>query len=239
MQKKPPPPHLPPNNLLLKALGREEYARLLPGLKLVDLPAGKVLYEAADNLLHAYFPLSGAVSLLAITETGSTIEIAMVGSEGIVGLPVILGITRTPYRVMVQIRGSAMRVRGPALVAEFSRGGQLHEILLRYSYTLLTQISQSAVCNQFHTVEQKLSRWLLVTRDRTQSNEFLLTQEFISHMLGIPRTNVTMRASELQQRGLIRYSRGRIIITDPRGLEDASCECYRTVKQETGDFLAA
>lgn len=163
----------------------------------------------------------------------------MVGNEGLVGIPAVLGIYTTPYRMMVQIRGRAMKIRAASLQVEFGRGGRLHDVLLRYTYTLLTQISQSAVCNHFHSAEQRLSRWLLVTRDRTHSDEFHLTQEFISHMLGIPRTHVTMRAGALQQRGLIKYSRGKITVTDLRGLETASCECFRTVKEEISGFLAA
>lgn len=231
--------HRPSKNQLLSALAREDHARLFNGLELVELVPGKVIYEITDTVRHAYFPLSGMVSLLAITEDGGTIEIGMVGNEGVVGLPAILRAYRTPYQVMVQIRGRAMRIRADSLRAEFDRGGRLQDVLLRYTYTLLTQVSQSAVCNHFHTVEQRLSRWLLVARDRVHSNEFSLTHEVVSHMLGIPRTNVTMRAGALQQKGLIRYSRGKITIVDPGGLEAAACECYRMVKEEIGSFLAA
>jgi CRP-like cAMP-binding protein len=213
--------------------------RILPGLEQIELRPGQVFYEATDTVRHSYFPLSGMISLLAITEDGNTIEVAMVGNEGVAGLPAVLGIHRTPYRVMTQIRGRAMKIRAESLRAEFARGGRLHDVMLRYTYTLLAQISQSAVCNHFHTAEQRLSRWLLVTRDRTHADEFQLTHEFISHMLGIPRTHVTMRAGALQQRGVIRYSRGRISIIDLRALEAASCECFRTVKEEISDFLAA
>jgi CRP-like cAMP-binding protein len=229
----------PSKNQLLSALPREDYARLLPALEPVELPAGKVLYDITDAVRDAYFPLSGMVSLLALTEGGDTIEIGMVGDEGVVGLPAIMRAYKTPCRVSVQIRGRAMRIKSDSLRAEFSRCGPLQDVLLRYTYVLLTQISQSAVCNHFHTVEQRLSRWLLVTRDRVHSDEFLLTQEVISHMLGIPRTNVTMHAGVLQQQGLIRYSRGRITIVDVRGLEEAGCECYRTVKDELNSFLVA
>lgn len=227
------------NNRLLSALPREEYERVLPSLEQVELQPGKILYEATDTVRYSYFLLSGMVSLLALTENGSIIEVAMIGNEGLAGIPAVLGIYKTPYRMMVQIRGRAMKIRGDSLRAEFGRGGRLHDVLLRYTYTLLTQISQSAVCNHFHTAEQRLSRWLLVARDRTHSDEFHLTQEVISHMLGIPRTHVTMRAGALQQRRLIRYSRGKITITDLRGLEAASCECFRTVKEEISGFLAA
>lgn len=226
-------------NQLLSTLANDEYARLLPYCEQVELPTGKVLFEINDTVRHVYFPLSGMVSLLAITEDGGTVEIAMVGNEGIVGLPAILRIHKNPYRVNVQVRGRAMKVKATAIQEEFNRRGRLQDVLLRYTYTLLAQISQSAVCNHFHTVEQRLSRWLLVTRDRVHSNEFPLTQEVISHMLGIPRTNVTMRAGALQKRQVIRYSRGKITITDPRGLEAAACECYRMVKEEISGFLVA
>lgn len=231
--------HRPLRNQLLSALAREDHARFLPRLEQVELSPGKVIYEITDTVRHAYFPLSGMLSLLAITEDGATIEVGMVGNEGVVGLPAILRAYSTPYRVMVQIRGLAMRIRADALRAEFDRGGRMQDVLLRYTYTLLTQVSQSAVCNHFHTVEQRLSRWLLVARDRVHSDQFSLTHEVISHMLGIPRTNVTMRAGALQRQGLITYSRGKITIVDPRGLEAASCECYRMVKEEISGFLAA
>lgn len=232
-------PHVSSANQLLSALPRKEYEQLLQHLEQVSLPQGKVIYEAGDAIRHAYFPLSGMLSLLSSTEEGGTIEVAMVGNEGLVGLPTVLRTDTTPYRVMVQIPGRAMRVRGDALRGEFNRGARLQDTLLRYTHTLLTQISQSAVCNHFHTVEQRLSRWLLVTRDRVNASEFHLTQEFISHMLGIPRTHVTMRAGALQQKGLIRHGRGKIVIIDVEGLEAAACECYRLVKEEIRGFLAA
>jgi CRP-like cAMP-binding protein len=231
--------HAPLNNQLLLALPRADYARILDGFEQVELIPGRVLYEVTDTIRHAYFPLSGMISLLASTENGSTIEIAMVGKEGMVGLPMVLGTYKTPYRITVQVRGRALKIRSNPLRAEFDRCGRLHDILLRYTSTVLTQISQSAVCNHFHTAEQRLCRWLLVTQDRTHLNEFNLTQEVISHMIGIPRTHVTKCALSLQERGLIRYSRGRIAIINLRGLEAASCECFRTVKEEIDSFLAA
>ncbi|MFN2454137.1 MAG: Crp/Fnr family transcriptional regulator [Pyrinomonadaceae bacterium] len=230
--------HPPIKNQLLSALSREEYARLFPHLELFRLTKGDVLYEAGDTVKSSYFILNGVVSLLSTTEDGGIIEVAMVGNEGMVGLPAILGIHRTPYRIMVQIQGNAMKIKADKLRGEFSRGGQLQEALLRYIHTLLTQISQSAVCNYFHTVEQRLCRWLLMCRDRVRSNEIHITQEFISHMLGIPRTNVTMRAGILQRKSLIRYKHGKITILDPRGLENTSCECYRVVKEEMNTFRA-
>jgi CRP-like cAMP-binding protein len=208
-------------------------------LEPVEFITGRVLYEIADTVRYIYFPASGMLSLLSITKAGSIIEVAMVGNEGMVGIPAILRTNIIPYRVMVQIPGRGMRLRADVLSGEFNKGGRLQDMLLRYTHTVLSQISQSAVCNYFHTVEQRLCRWLLVTRDRVHSNKFCLTQEVISHMLGVPRTNVTMRAGALQQKGLIRYSRGKISIIDPRGLEEAACECYEVVKEELSGFLAA
>jgi CRP-like cAMP-binding protein len=226
-------------NQLLSSLPRQEYERLLTHLEPVALPHGRVLYEMDDTFRHAYFPLSGIVSLLSITEAGGTIEVAMIGNQGIVGLPAVLGIDKVPYRVTVQIQGSGVRIGVDALRGEFNRGGRLRDVLLRYTCMQLTEISQSAVCNHFHTVEQRLSRRLLLIRDSVHLNELPLTQEAISHLLGVPRTNVTMRAGTLQQKGLIRYSRGKIVIVDPRGLEEAACECYRVMKDEPGVHLAA
>jgi CRP-like cAMP-binding protein len=234
-----PLPHVPLKNQLLSALPSREYERLLPSLEMFECVPGRVLYEITDTVGHVYFPLSGMISLLAITKGGDTIEIATVGNEGVIGLPAILRTHKSPYRVIVQIRGRAIRIRANPLRGEFDRGGRLQDVLLRYTYMLLMQISQSAVCNHFHTVEQRLSRWLLVTRDRGHSNEFHLTQEVISQMLGIPRTNITMRVGALQRKGLIRCGRGKITIVDPDGLEHAACECYRMVKEEISGFLAA
>jgi CRP-like cAMP-binding protein len=230
---------MPAKNHLLSALPGGDYERLRPQLEPVEFTPGRVLYEIADRVRYVYFPTSGMLSLLSITKSGGIIEVAMVGNEGVVGIPAILRTNITPYRVMVQIEGRGVRIAADALSREFNRGERLQDVLLRYTHALLSQISQSAVCNYFHTVEQRLCRWLLVARDRVHSDEFRLTQEIISHMLGVPRTNVTMRASALQQKGLIRYSRGKISIIDPRGLERASCECYHMVKEELSSFLAA
>lgn len=231
--------HVPSKNQLLSSLAREDYERIRPHLEHIELPAGTVLYEIDDTFMYAYFPLSGMISLLSINADGGTMEVAMIGNEGMVGLPAILGINKVPYQVMVQIRGSGIRISADLLCGEFNRGGRLQDVLLRYTCTLLRQTSQSAVCNHFHTVEQRLSRWLLALRDRVQSNELPLTQEVISQLLGVPRTNVTMRAGTLQQKELIRYSRGKIVIVDPRGLEAAACECYRMIKDAASDFLVA
>ena len=226
-------------NKLLSLLPREEYQRLLPYMKRVSLTKGKVLYEAGDTVRQCYFPMSGMCSLLSTTEGGETVEVSMVGNEGLVGIPAILEVSTTPYRMMSQIAAEAMQIRAEDLRREFNHGGRLHSLLLRYTHALLCQISQSAVCNRFHTVEKRLCRWLLVTRDRVHSDNIPLTQEFLSHMLGSPRTHVTATAATLQRENLIRYKRGRITITDPPRLEATSCECYRVVKAETEAFLRA
>lgn len=230
---------VPPENQLLAALPAHEYARLRPHLEAVRLAQGKVLFEAGDAVRHAYFPLSAIASLLSMTESGETVEVAMVGFEGMVGVTAVLRVGVTPYRCMVQIPGDALRVRADALRAQCAGGGRLQELLLRYTYALLAQVSQSAVCNRFHTVEARFGRWLLMLRNRVRSDTFHLTQEFIAHMLGTPRTVVTAAANRMQDAGFIRYKRGRITILDRPGLESAACECYEAVLRELTDFLAA
>lgn len=217
-------------NRLLAALPREEYKRLVPHLEVVRLAPGRILYHAGDTVRHVYFPIGGMISLLTTTENGRTIEIAMIGNEGMAGIPVILGDGAAPYQVMVQLGGNALRARADALRAAFNRGERLHGLLLRYTHALFTQVAQSAACNRFHTVEERLCRWLLVSRDRVQTDTIRLTQEFLSHMLGVPRSSVSEAAGALKSEGLIAYSRGKITILDRRGIEAASCECYRLVR---------
>lgn len=228
-----------PGNSLLAALPRAEYGRLSPHLELIRLTPGETLYHAGDIARHAYFPNGGMICLLSTTESGRTVEVGMIGNEGMAGIPIILRCGAVPYQVMVQLAGNALRLRGDVLRAEFNRCGHLQDLLLRYTHTLLVQIAQSAACNRFHTVEERLCRWLLVSSERVQTDTVHLTQEFISQMLRVPRTSVTMIAGELQKRGLIRHSRGKIVILDRRGVEDASCECYRLVREGIKHFLAA
>ena len=230
---------VPPENRILAALPRAEYQALAPHLERVHLPQGKVLYEVGDRVTRAYFVTRGMVSLLSITEDGGTTEVAMVGKEGVVGLPIILRVGAAPYRSMVQITGDALSMKADVMREGFSRGARFQDLLLRYTHALLTQVSQSAVCNRFHTTEARLSRWLLVTRNRVESDSFRLTQELISHMLGTPRTVVTVAANKLQDAGLIRYKRGHITILDPRMLEAAACECYAVVIKEVSHFFVA
>lgn len=224
-------------NRLLAALPHEEFARVLPCLESVHLEKGEIIYVTGDRILHAYFPIQGLLSLHSTTQDGATVEVAMVGNEGIVGLPAILRNGMIPYEVTVQITTDAFRIRAEALQEEFDKGEALQKVVLRYLDILIAQISQSSICNRFHTLEEALSRWLLIAQDRVNSNTLNLTQETISHALGVPRTGVTMAAGALQRAGLIRYSRGKIIILDRARLEANSCECYRIVHDELSHFL--
>ena len=227
------------HNLILGALHDKEYKHLYPALEPVALPQGKTLYGAGDAALHAYFLVSGMISLLAITEDGQAIEVGMVGNEGMVGLPIVLGLNIMPHLVITQLPCTALRISPEKLKAEFNLGGQFHDLLLRYTDTLITQLSQSASCNMFHTVKERLCRWLLIARDRVQSDTLCLTQEFISQMIGAPRTSVTTIAGILQKEGLVNYQRGKIVILDPGGLESASCECYGIVKESISRYIIA
>ncbi|HZI87163.1 MAG TPA: Crp/Fnr family transcriptional regulator, partial [Pyrinomonadaceae bacterium] len=208
-------------------------------LEPIALARGKILYGAGDAARHAYFLVSGMISLLAITADGQAIEVGMVGNEGMVGLPIVLGINIMPHLVVTQLPCTALRIRTDRLKAEFNLGGQFHDLLLRYTDTLITQLSQSASCNMFHTVKERLCRWLLIARDRVQSDTLCLTQEFISQMIGAPRTSVTTIAGILQKEGLVNYQRGKIVILDPGGLESASCECYGIVKESISRYIIA
>ncbi|HJQ32516.1 MAG TPA: Crp/Fnr family transcriptional regulator [Pyrinomonadaceae bacterium] len=232
-------PPLVTRNRLLAALPRQEYERLAPHLEPAHLPRGKTIALTGDTLRHAYFPANGMISLLSTSEGGEAIEVAMVGSEGFVGVPVILNAGVTPFWSVVQIQADAVRISAAALNREFDRNERLRDVLLKYSHSLLTQVAQSAVCNRFHTVQERLCRWLLVSRDRAKSDTINLTQESIAQMLGTARTGVTMAAVPLQDAGLIRYRRGKITILDREGLESSACECYSIVRKESGQVLAA
>lgn len=230
---------VPTDNRLLAALPRPDYERLMPYLERVHLPRGRVLFEAGDLIHHAHFPMNGVISLLGMTENGETVEVAMVGTEGMLGIPIVLRVGITLYRSMVHIPADALRIRSDVLQMEFNQNGKLQDLLLRFTHSLLAQVSQSAICNRFHTVDARLGRWLLVIDDRVRTGTFYLTQEFISHMLGTPRTVVTVAANKLQDAGFIHYRRGKITILDRQGLESAACECYRVVTNEISRFVAA
>jgi CRP-like cAMP-binding protein len=224
-------------NKILASLPEDELATLARHLETVHLEKGEVVYITGDRIRYAYFPVGGLFSLLSTTETGSTVEIAMVGNEGMVGLPVILKNGTTPYEVTVQLATEAFRIKAEMLQEEFNKGGALQEFVLRYLNVLIAQMSQLTICNRFHTLELALSRWLLTAQDRVNSNTLNLTQETISQALGVPRTGVTMAAGTLQRAGLIRYSRGKIVILDRPKLEANSCECYRIINDQIHHFL--
>ncbi len=222
----------PLGNRLLAALSPSEHERFCSRLEMVYLTRSKILYSAGDTINYTYFPVTGLISLLSVMEDGRTMEVAMVGNEGAVGIPVILRALTTPYEVIVRSPARALRIRAGLMREEFDRGGRLQDLLLRYTNALLLQVSQSTVCNYFHPIEKRLCRWLLITRNCLQSNTFYLTQELISQMLGAPRSGVTMAAGQLQKKGLIRCNRGKITILKQRELSMAACECYRLVATE-------
>ena len=229
----------PRQNHLLAALPDAEWQRLLPHLEIVDLPLGKVLYESGDRMAHVYFPTNAIVSLHYVMENGASAEIAVVGNEGIVGISLFMGGNSTPSRAVVRAAGQGFRLKANLMMAEFDRAGPVLHLLLRYTQALITQMSQTAVCNRHHSVDQQLCRSLLLSLDRLQSNELVMTQEMIANMLGVRREGVTEAAGMLQQAGLIRYQRGHISVLDRPGLERRTCECYAVVKQEYDRLLPA
>lgn len=227
----------PRDNHILDSLPDEERERLFPNLSLVSMPLGMVLYESGEKLKHIYFPTDSIVSLLYVTKDGASAEIAVVGNEGAIGVSLFMGGETTPSRALVQSAGSAFRLEGARLKQEFNRHGQMLHVLLRYTQALITQMAQTAVCNRHHSVNQQLSRWLLLSLDRLKSNEIDMTQELIANMLGVRREGVTVAVGELQKAGVIRYSRGKITVLDRNKLERLSCECYSVVKRETDRLL--
>ncbi|MDZ4076742.1 MAG: Crp/Fnr family transcriptional regulator [Hylemonella sp.] len=232
-------PNDPLSNQLLAALPVEEWQRWLPQLEPVELKLGQVLYESGSAQRDVYFPTSAIVSLLYVTENGSSAEIAIVGFEGVVGIALFLGGETSPNRAVVQSAGHGFRLKARAIKAEFNRSLPVMHLMLRYAQALITQISQTAVCNRHHSVQQQLCRWLLMSLDRLPGNHLRMTQELISNMLGVRREGVTENAHKLQQAGLIRYSRGHIEVLDRHGLEQVVCECYGVVKEEYDRLLPA
>lgn len=232
-------PSDPLKNCILAALPAAEWARIQAHLELVPMPLGHVLYESGMPLQHVYFPTNCIVSLIYVMEDGHSAEIAIVGNEGMVGVALFMGGDTTPSRAIVQSSGHAYRVHSSTLKDEFHKAGPLQRLLLRYAQALITQMAQTAVCNRHHSVEQQLCRWLLLSLDRLDSNELVMTQELIANMLGVRREGVTESAGKLQQLGLIKYSRGRIKVMDRPGLERHACECYAVVKAEFDRLLPA
>jgi CRP-like cAMP-binding protein len=227
----------PNQNHLLRALPPAESQRWFPLLETVDLPLGTVLYESGGTLSHVYFPTTAIVSLLYVMENGASAEIAVVGNEGILGISLFMGGESTPSRAVVQSAGQGLRLRAPLMKEEFNRAGPVLHLMLRYTQALITQMAQTAVCNRHHSLDQQLCRWLLLSLDRLEGNELIMTQELIANMLGVRREGVTEGALKLQHAGLIKYSRGHITVLDRSGLEQRSCECYAVVKKEYDRLL--
>lgn len=225
-------------NLLLRLLPRKDYLGLASGLTPVMLEFGQVLYEPGKPMRDVYFPSACLVSLLTIAEGHLALEVGMVGPEGMLGIPLALGIGVSPMRALVQGEGPALRMGRTRFLAEFRSSAPFHQAVLTYVHALMGQITQTAACNRFHVVEGRLARWLLMTRDRVASGEFRMTHEFLSHMLGVRREGVSEAASGFQDRGLIEYSRGKIKILDHSGLEAASCPCYRKSSKTPGSIPA-
>lgn len=223
-------------NRLLAALPPAEFDRLAPRLEPVALELSRVLFRPEEEISHVYFPVTAIVSLLTNLEDGTGMEVGLVGREGMVGVSAVLGGSETKVAT-VQGEGEALRLRADAVREEFNRGGALQAQLLRYTHALMTQISQTAVCNVRHNLEGRLARWLLMYHDRRDSDEFSLTHEFIANMLGVRRAGVTEIAVRLQERGFIRYNRGHVTVLDRAGLEQFACECYPVVKEKFDEFL--
>src|SRR5450631_1572600 len=229
-----PSPH---QNHLLEALPASDYERVASHLDLIPMKLGDVLYESGATLRYVYFPTTSIISLLYVMEDGGSAEIAIVGNEGVLGISLFMGGDTTPSRAVVQSAGFAFRLKAQLLKDEFARIGSTMYLLLRYTQALITQMSETAVCNRHHSVDQQLCRWLLLSLDRLQSNELSMTQELIANMLGVRREGVTDAAGKLQKAGLIRYQRGRITVLDRPGMEALSCECYQVVKTEFDRLL--
>jgi CRP-like cAMP-binding protein len=233
-----PPRHSPSQNHLLAALPPADFERLAAHLELAPMPLGEVLYEPGQQMPHAYFPTSCIVSMQYVMASGASAESAGVGNEGVVGISLFMGGDSTPSSAVVQTAGHAYRLARRVLEQEFRGAGLLQRLLLRYTQALIAQISQTAVCNRHHSIEQQLCRWLLVTLDRIPSGEFVMTQELVASMLGVRREGITAAAGKLQHAGLIRYRRGQIAVLQRAGLEKLSCECYAVVKAELGRLLS-
>ena len=230
--------HEPKQNHLLAALPADVFDRISPHLELIALPLGDVLCESGEQLQHVYFPTTAIISLHHIMENGASAEIAGVGNEGILGISLFMGGNTTPSRAAVSTGGHGYRLKERLMMEEFNRAGPMMRLMLRYTQALITQISQTAVCNRHHSVEQQLCRWLLLTLDRTPGNELTMTQELISGMLGVRREGITETAGNLQREGLISYRRGHITVLNRVGLEAHACECYQVVKKELSRLLS-
>ena len=224
-------------NYLLAALHEDDFVRVKSNLESVSFKLGKVIYESGEKMDYAYFPTTAIISLLYIMENGATAEIGVVGNDGIIGVSLFMGGETTTSRAIIQSAGGAFRMKAKDLKAEFARGGRFQELLLRYTQALMTQISQTAVCNRLHSIEQQLCRWLLLSHDRLTSDKLVMTHDLISNMLGVRREGITLAAQKLAKRKLITNSRGTMTVTDRQGLESAVCECYKVVNEEYNRLL--
>ena len=230
-------PHTPKQNHILAALPAADYSRLLPDLELIPMPLGWAVYESGSEMGYIYFPTTSIVSMLYVMENGSSAEIAIIGNEGLVGISLFMGGETTPSRAVVQSAGYGYRLKAGVIKREFAMGGALQHLALRYTQALITQMSQTAVCNRHHSLDQQLCRWLLLSLDRLSGDELVMTQELIANMLGVRREGVTEAAQHLQQAGIIRYTRGHIKLLDRTKLEKRVCECYAVVKKEFDRLL--
>ena len=226
-------------NHLLAAVPANDWTRLSAHLQPVDLALGQVLYESGGTMTDMYFPTTAIISLLYVMENGSSAEIAVVGNEGLVGVSLFMGGESTPSRAVVQSAGRGFKIEAQIMKDEFNKAGPVMHLLLRYTQALITQMAQTAVCNRHHSLDQQLCRWLLLSLDRLQGSELVMTQELISNMLGVRREGVTEAAMQLQAAGIIRYTRGKISVIDRPGLERRTCECYAVVHKEYSRLLPA
>jgi CRP-like cAMP-binding protein len=224
-------------NHLLAGVNDDELTRLLPNLQAVSLSLGQVLYESGEKMDYVYFPTTAIISLLYIMENGSTAEIGVVGKDGLVGIAIFMGGDTTPNRAVVQSAGKSFKMKAALMKDEFTLGGRFHYLCLRYTQALITQISQTAVCNRLHSVDQQLCRWLLLSHDRLPSNRLIMTQDLIANMLGVRREGITHAAKRLQKSGYISYVRGDMTILNRKGLEASVCECYQVVRTEYDRLL--
>ena len=226
-------------NFLLAALSDDDFERINAKLKPVSFKLGEVLYESGEKMDYVYFPTTAIVSLLYIMENGTTAEIGVVGNDGILGVSLFMGGETTTSRAVIQSAGNAVRMKAIDMKTEFALGGRFQALLLRYTQALMTQISQTAVCNRLHSIEQQLCRWLLLSHDRLNSDKLVMTHDLISNMLGVRREGITLAAKKLAAKKLINNSRGTMTVLDRQGLENAVCECYAVVNDEYNRLLGS
>jgi CRP-like cAMP-binding protein len=225
------------SNKLLGVLPKEEFAQLQPHFKSCNFRLGQIVYNEGDAINNVYFPQYGMISLLSMTESGNTVEIAYTSEEGMLGLPIILGRNEMPYQAMAQSKVECLYVESEIIIKLFGELQTFHDVVLRYVFALMKQLSQTGLCNHFHSIESRLCRWLLIMRNNSKSDTMQLTQEFLSHMLGVQRTSIGFVAGTLQTAGIIRYRRGRLEILDIERLEECVCECYPIVEEEYNKYL--